>query len=310
MGSLLAPLRLPTFARFFAGQAVSQLGDMVFFVALPWQVLLLTGSTAILGGVFAAYFVAQLALLLVGGAIVDRFSRRRLAVLSDVIQGVLVAAMAALAYADRLSVELLFAFGAMFGGAQAFAMPALNAFVPETVPPDALQSANSLYQGTRTLMAIAGPALGAALIAVSGTAGAFAFDAVTFAVSAILLASTRTRTGERANRRHGSPLHDIREGWRYVAAIPWLWITILLFAIVNAAEAGPRNVVLPPYVAFDLGGGVTAIGLVLSVQAVGTLVGFVLPAFRPPIRDRGLTAYAMTALVGLTILLLSVTTAM
>ncbi|HEV8595410.1 MAG TPA: MFS transporter [Thermoplasmata archaeon] len=304
----LEPLRHPTFRRFFAGQAVSQLGDFVFFVALPWQILLLTNSTATLGGVFAAYFVAQLGLLLVGGVIVDRFSRRRLVVLSDILQGVLVAGMAALAYAGTLSVPAVYAFAALFGAAQAFAMPALQAFVPETVPATALQSANGLYQGTRTLMGIAGPALGAALIAVAGTAGAFAFDAATFGVSAALLASARTTTTVR--RRTRSPLAEIREGWRYVARIPWLWITILLFAIVNAAEAGPRNTVLPAFVAVDLGGGATAIGLVLSAQAVGTLFGFLLPGAFPPIRDRGLVAYAMTALIGASILLLGFATAL
>ncbi len=309
MARLLEPLRHPSFRRFFAGQTVSQLGDFVFFVALPWQVLVLTDSIATLGGVFAAYFVAQLALLLVGGVLVDRFPRRRLVVLSDVLQGILVAGLAVLAHTGNLSVLSLYAFGALFGGAQAFAMPALSAFVPETVPASSLQSANSLYQGTRTLMAIGGPALGAVLIATAGTASAFAFDAATFAVSAALLASARTKRAT-PHRKHRSPVEDLREGWRYVAAVPWLWITIVLFAIVNAAEAGPRNVVLPAFVAFDLRGGAAAFGFALSAQAVGTLAGFLLPGFLPPVRDRGLVAYAMTAVMGLTILLFGFATAL
>jgi len=309
VASLLEPLRHPAFARFFAGQAVSQLGDYVFFVTLPWQVLVLGQSAAVLGGVVAAYFVAQLALLLLGGVIVDRFSRRRLVVLSDVLQGILVGLLAALAATGSLSVPALYVFGALFGGAQAFAMPALTAFLPETVPKAELQAANSLHQGTRTVMAILGPALGAVLIAAAGTAGAFAFDAATFAVSASLLATARTATPA-PKRERRSPVADLKEGWRYVVAIPWLWITILAFAIVNAAEAGPRNVVLPAFVGVQLGGGATAIGLVFSLQAVGTLLGFVLPSALPPIRDRGFVAYGMTALLGVTILLLGFATAL
>src|SRR3970282_339216 len=95
-----------------------------------------------------------------------------------------------------------------------------------------------------------------------------------------------------------SMIAQAREGWRYVARVPWLWITILLFALVNAAEAGPRNVVLPTFGAVGLRGGSTAIGLVLSTMALGSLVGYLMPGFLPPIRSRGLVAYAINDLFG------------
>src|SRR5439155_12318831 len=191
MPSLRAPFRHPMFRRYFAGQAISQVGDFVFFVALPWQVLVLTGSAAELGGVYSTYFAAQLLLLLAGGVLTDRVSRRALVVLSDVLQGILVGVVALLAGTGSLAIGHLYVFGALFGAAQAFAMPALSAFLPETVPKADLQAANSVYQGTRTLALIGGPALGALLIAVGGTTTAFAFDAVSFAVSATLLWSAR-----------------------------------------------------------------------------------------------------------------------
>jgi MFS family permease len=298
--SLRAPFRHPMFRRYFAGQAISQVGDFVFFVALPWQVLVLTGSAADLGGVFSTYFAAQLLLLLAGGVLTDRVSRRTLVVLSDVLQGILVGVVALLAGTGTLGIGHLYVFGALFGAAQAFAMPALSAFLPETVSPTELQAANSVYQGTRTLAFIGGPALGALLIAVGGTTWAFAFDAATFAVSAALLWSARgAPMPPRPGERKPPVLAQVREGWRYVARVPWLWITILLFAIVNAAEAGPRGVVLPAFVALDLGGGATAIGLVLSAMAAGSLLGFFLPNFAPTIRSRGLVAYVGTAIFGL-----------
>lgn len=287
------------FRRYFAGQAISQVGDFVFFVALSWQVLVLTGSAADLGGVYSTYFAAQLILLLAGGVLTDRVSRRTLVVLSDVLQGILVGAVAVLAGTGTLAIGHLYVFGALFGAAQAFAMPALSAFLPETVSPGDLQAANSVYQGTRTLAFIGGPALGALLIALGGTTAPFAFDAISFAVSAALLWSARGSSTPRTRERKPPVIFQLREGWRYVARIPWLWTTILLFAIVNAAEAGPRNVVLPPFVALDLGGGATAIGLVFSSMAAGSLVGFFLPNFAPRIRYRGLVAYLGVAIVGL-----------
>lgn len=298
MPSLRGPFRHPMFRRYFAGQAVSQVGDFVFLVALPWQVLVLTGSAADLGGVFSTYFAAQLILLLAGGVLTDRVSRRTLVVLSDVLQGILVGAVAALAGTGTLAIGHLYVFGALFGAAQAFAMPALSAFLPETVPKSDLQAANSVYQGTRTVAFIGGPALGALLIALGGTTAAFAFDAISFGVSATLLWSARGSPTPRPRERKPSVIVQVREGWRYVARIPWLWITILLFAFVNAAEAGPRNVVLPTFVAIGLGGGSTGIGLVLSTMALGSLVGYLMPGFLPRIRSRGLVAYGMTAVFG------------
>ncbi|HTD80811.1 MAG TPA: MFS transporter [Thermoplasmata archaeon] len=306
MPSLRAPFRHPMFRRYFAGQAISQVGDFVFFVALPWQVLVLTGSAAELGGVYSTYFAAQLILLLAGGVLTDRVSRRALVVLSDVLQGILVGIVALLAGTGSLAIGHLYVFGALFGAAQAFAMPALSAFLPETVPKADLQAANSVYQGTRTLAFIGGPALGALLIAIGGTASAFAFDAVSFAVSAALLWSVRGGPSTSGPRERKPPvLVQVREGWRYTARVPWLWITILLFAIVNAAEAGPRGAVLPAFVALDLRGGPTGIGLVLSTMAAGSLLGFFLPNFLPAIRYRGLVAYAATALFGASIALMA-----
>src|SRR3989442_14173189 len=94
MPSLRAPFRHPMFRRYFAGQAISQVGDFVFFVALPWQVLVLTGSAADLGGGYSTYFPAQLILLLAGGVLTDRVSRPTPAVPSDVLQGILRGAFA------------------------------------------------------------------------------------------------------------------------------------------------------------------------------------------------------------------------
>ena len=306
MPSLRAPFRHPMFRRYFAGQAISQVGDFVFFVALPWQVLVLTGSAADLGGVASTYFAAQLILLLAGGVLTDRVPRRTLVVLSDMLQGVLVGAVAVFAGTSTITIGHMYVFGALFGAAQAFAMPALGAFLPETVPKADLQAANTLYQGTRTLALIGGPALGALLIALGGTTAAFAFDAISFAVSAALLWSARGGASTpRPRERKPSVLVQVREGWRYTARVPWLWITILVFAIVNAAEAGPRGVVLPAFVALDLRGGPTAIGLVLSTMAAGSLLGFFLPNFLPPIRHRGLIAYVATALFGVSIALMA-----
>src|SRR2546422_11286369 len=102
------------------------------------------------------------------------------------LQGVLVGAVAVFAGTNTITIGHMYLFRALFGAAQAFAMPALGAFLPETVPKADLQAANTLYQGARTLALIGAPPLGALLIAFGGAAAAIALDPASCAVSATL----------------------------------------------------------------------------------------------------------------------------
>lgn len=297
---LLGPLRQPVFARFFAGQAISRVGDELFRIALVWQVIEIAGTSGALGSVLAVFFGGLVAFLIVGGVIVDRLPRRRVIVASDLLQALLAAIVTALALSGRLTLGALYPLAFLFGAAQAFAMPALQAFVPQTVPASLLQPANSLTHGTRTLIAIGGPALGAGIVAAGGTTTAFGLNALSFLASAAFLASARPLP-EMAQPLAGraSMLEEARQGLRYVRRVPWLWATILLFSLINVAENGPRNVVLPVFVVEAYGAGVAAVGLLMTSMAAGSLVGSLLLGLGPPIRRRGLTAYSAVLVSGL-----------
>lgn len=303
MKRVLRPLSRPLFRRFFVGQAVSRTGDFVFFVALPWQVVLLGGAENEIGVLMATFFVAQLLLTLLGGVIVDRVSRKRIVVASDVAQCAMVALAAAFAFAGAMSLALLLLFAVAWGAAQAVAFPALGAFLPETVPKEDLQAANSLYQGATLGAAMVGSVLSGLLVATFGIWSAFAFDAVTFAVSAALLGTLPSPPPAPRAQARKSVRAEVREGWAYVARIPWLWIAIALFAVINAAEASPRNVVLPVLVGVDLGGGVVGVGLVAAAFMGGWLAGSLIPSLRPDFKRPGVVAYKVAGISGLAVLL-------
>lgn len=316
MPALFAPLKHPVFRRFYLGQGISVLGDFAFVVAIAWQVLVLTGSTTQLGLVMGLYGLGQVALLLLAGVVIDRLPRRVLVVTLDLAQGVLVGILAFLSWTGVLAMWHLYVLGLAFGAAAAFAQPALSSFLPDTVPKEDIQSANSLYQATRFSSGIAGPALGAAVIALVGIPATFAFDALTFLVSAVLLATVRVERevpiaealGPAAPLQH--PLQDLRDGFRYMLRFPWLWITVALFAFYNAVEAGPRNVLLPAYVGIQLHGGAAAVGLVQSALMAGVVAGYILPNLLPRVDRRGLVAYVGTAASGVFVLLLAYTGAL
>lgn len=299
--ALLDAWKHRNFRLFYVGQAASLLGDFAFFVALAWHVLALGGGAEALGLVLTAYMGAQVAFLLVGGVVVDRFPRRAVIVTMDLVQLALCAAMALLAWQGALGTALLVVLAVLFGAATAISMPALTAFVPETVPSAQLPSANSLYQGTRTVAMLAGPALGGFLVAAGGPAWAFAFDAASFAASGVLLALARGLP--RTPSAGGSPLREAWEGARYVASIPWVWIAIVLFAVMNVAEAGPRNVGMPLLVADELHLGPEALGFVSSAMALGALGATLALGALAIDKGRGIVAYAGVVLGGIAFVL-------
>jgi len=191
---MLRPLRIRDFALLWAGMTVSLFGDGILLVAIPWQVYELSNAPTALSVVGIAWTVPMVAFLVVGGVVSDRFDRRRVMIVSDVIRFAAVGAIGILAVADAISLPWLLGLMAVYGVGEALFAPAFGALVPDVVPPTMLVEANSMDMFVRTLAErLAGPALGGVLIALAGTGGAFLIDAGTFVVSALCLLAMRAR---------------------------------------------------------------------------------------------------------------------
>ncbi len=275
--AILDPLRHRDFRLLWVGQTSSRLGDSAYLVALPLQVLAIGGSPLELGIVFSLSSVSRIALLLVGGSVVDRLPRRRVLIATDVAEGLIVAAIAFLGFTGRLEVEHLYLTAILFGAVGAFFTPALGAIIPELVPEEILVSGNALRGFSRQAGMILGPVIAGLLIALSGPPAAFAFDAATFGLSLLALAFISSRPG-RAAKEGTSLLVEIREGWSYTFSVPWLWITIFGFALINAAVFGPILIGLPILVVDQLRANQSVYGLLLAAMGAGEVVGAVITA--------------------------------
>ena len=302
--SFLRALRIRSFALLWAGQTISRLGDSLYRIALSWWILERTGSAAAMGLLAVFSFVPMLLFLLVGGVVVDRLSRFRIMLVSDLVNTVVVGLVTVLAVTERLELWHIYAASVVFGLAEAFFAPAYNASVPQIVPPEERPSANSLTSLSWQLSGVVGPALGAFIVAAGGTSLAFGLDSLSFLVSAACLIPLRfIRLTTVPAEQRSSPLSDLRAGLRTVAASPWLWMSILVFAGVNVTEAGPRNIALPFLIHDHLGLNVEALGLVASVFSIGSITGAVVLGRARKLRRRGLLMYGATALGGLTVVL-------
>lgn len=269
---LLQPLRHRDFRLLWAGQTISLLGDGVFNVALVWQTLEISSTPGALAVVTLARSAPRLALLLVAGAVSDRVSRRWLIVATDALQGIAIAAIAALALSAELELWHLATLAAIVGAANAFYLPTITSITPELVPRDDLPHANALRSGSQMLgQELVGPALGGILVASVGAGLAFAVDAASFAVSVLALVAIRRRTSRRAHTQR--LWTDMREGLRYAKERRWLWISLLAAAFGNLFLTGSVSILIPIVIKNDLGGGAGELGAYFAAIGFGGALG-------------------------------------
>ena len=276
------------------GGFLSMLGDQFTLLALPWQVLQLSSDPLVLGTVLALASLPRAVFILIGGAIVDRYSSQAVLQLSKWANALLLGTLAAMVASGTVSLQAVYAISLLIGLATAFSYPAGSSILPQALPPALLQPANGVLMALRQLSALLGPVTAGLLIAGqasgldtsaapgrSGLAWAFALDALSFVLSSWTL--SRVRLLPRT-----APLADAQSVLQAVAeALRWCWRDIelrslcLYFAAVSFFVGGPLQVALPVLAKNQLPEGAAGLGLLLTVHGVGSLIGMAIAGLRP-----------------------------
>ena len=267
----LHALRGRDFRLLWSGQTVSLIGDAAFLTALGWKTYTFTGSKGSLGFVLMANAAAMLVTLLIGGALADRYSRRRLMIASDIVRAAVVGGLATVDATGHLSLTWLIVFAAGVGLGDGFFQPAFGGMVPLVVEEGHIASANSLIALARHGSLLIGPSLVAVIYYSAGSATVFGIDAVSFLFSASLVYFARPRQLE--TEPNEGFFNGIGEGIRYVAGIPWLWMTIAIASIILMIGVAPFQVLLPTLVQQRFHRGVGAYGLLFTLTGVGMVIG-------------------------------------
>jgi hypothetical protein len=285
-GSLFANHR---FTLLLLGSSLSAMGDQFTIVALPWLVLKLTGNTTALGLVLAAIALPRAAFILIGGAIVDRVSPRRVLLVADLVNVVLIGILAALVLSHEISMEMIYVLAMGIGLATAFAYPAGSALLPQLVQREQLQAANSFVMGIAQVCAVVGPALaglvitfgsptiGTASTGLHGIGMALSIDAASFVFSLSTLLMIRVRNDHQsAAARPDNVLADLASGFRAVLKDPQLRAFLIYSAGASAILGGSLQVGLPVLAGTRLSMGATSLGFLMTGTAVGFLIGSLL----------------------------------
>jgi MFS family permease len=255
---------------FLTGHAVSTIGTWMQRVAQDWLVLELTGSAVDVGIAAALQFLPVLFFGLWGGAVVDRFDRRRVIMLTQVLSMLLAGALAAVVLAGAVQMWIVFAFSLALGFVTVFDNPARHAFVAEVTRPQDYVNAQALASTVHNLGRLVGPAVAGLLIACVGSGWAFAVNALSFIPVLWGLALIRPDAADvsRRERKRGSVL----EGLAYVFSHPELRTCMILVAVVALFGQNFRAV-LPILASETFHGDAQTYGWLTSALGVGAVIG-------------------------------------
>ncbi|HYY64883.1 MAG TPA: MFS transporter [Gaiellaceae bacterium] len=263
-------LRLRDFRRVFLAQLISTAGDFLVPVAISFAVLDLTGSVSDLGLVLFARILGQVLLFLAGGVWADRLPRQQVMVASNAVRFFSQGLLGVLLVSGHAQIWQLVALQLVHGAATGVFRPAATGLTPQLVPASQLQAANGLMYLTLSIGGIVGPAVGGVLVATVGAGWAIIGDALTFAVSGVLLA--RIQPLGHAPRPRESFWRELAGGWREVRSRTWLWASIVDFAAFQMIYLATM-MVLGPLVAKQSLGGAGAWAAILVAFSFGTLIG-------------------------------------
>ncbi|MGK4442870.1 MFS transporter [Yersinia enterocolitica] len=294
--------RYTPFRNLFLARLLTVLGNGIAPIALAFAVLDIGGSATDLGLVVAARSIFNVAFLLIGGVLADRYSRSLVLLSSSTIAALSQAVVAWLVLDGTATVIGLALLGTINGAAAGVALPASSAMVPQTVPKYHLRTANAFIQVGIYAGTVIGASLGGILTSAIGPGWGLAVDALGFAAAAPLYYFIRVNP-TLSQESNTNILQDLRDGWKEFIAHSWVWSIVAQFTIVNAAFSGVV-MILGPIVA-DATFGRVGWGIIVAAQSIGLIVGSFIALRWRPRRDL-FVGVLLVSLCAVPIVLLSV----
>ena len=292
------------FLKLWAGQTISLIGSQISFLVLPLVATITLGATPLqMGFLTAASSLPSLIIGLHAGVLIDRHERRPVMIASDIGRAVLLGLIPLSWTIGALSMELLYIVALVGGMLTLFFDVAYQAFLPTIVDRGQLVEGNSKFAQSAAAAEIVGPTLGGWLVQIVTAPFAIVVDALSYLVSALLLARIRTSESKPVREdRSGRLCAEIGEGLRIVLGDPRLRVIVGGRAFLNVFNA-MLEAVFVLYVVRSLGVGPGVLGFIFAEGSVGFLVGALLPGRIGARFGVGRATIGGVALVGLSDLL-------
>lgn len=262
------------FRNFWFGQIVSQVGDRIHTLAVIWLVYTWTQSGTALGLVLISTTLPSVLFSPWAGHIADRFNRKNIAIITDVIRSVLVLSLAILSHLELLNMTGLVIITALISLTSAVFNPATLAMIPSIVPAAELSRANAISQLSANASGALGFLAGSGLIALIGVPAAFLCNGSSFILSALLIARIAYKQEE--TTQHTSNLKsDIIAGWRVVQSIPVVARLLVPLVVINFFFSS-LSVLIPVFGEGVFKSGSSGVGMLLAAFTCGMFLAALL----------------------------------
>jgi MFS family permease len=260
-------LKHPAFIWFWISRVLTAMGFQIVSVAIGWRIYDITGSAYALGFVGLVQFLPMLALTLVSGHVADRYDRRIIVIICQLVDAIALGFLIWSVFAGWTGVGGIYAAVALLGAAQAFAAPTASALLPSVVPTALLPRAMAMSSSAFQTAMIVGPSAGGVLYAV-GASVPFIVACASFLVAA--LATFMIQVERRAPGREPVTLKSVFGGLTFIKSRPVVLgtITLDLFAVLLGGVVS----LLPIFAKDILHTGPWGLGLLRSAPAAGALV--------------------------------------
>jgi len=269
------------FVLLFQGQFVSQLGSFVYFVAIVFWIKHATDSATIVGLIAMLATIPGVLLGPFGGTFADHFSRKKIIVIGDIINGLTISSIAALMFfspeSTDLIITLLFIEAVINGTVMSVFRPAIAAAVPDIVPEKSIDAANGMLQSSMQIAMLIGQTIGGIVYQVLGAPVVMLIDGVTYLFSAVSESFITIPQKKREAEKSWSAAFqkfksDTWEGVQHVQRTEGLKGLFLVIALINFFSA-PFGVLLPFFVEDTLGSTPAWFGYIIGGMAVGSIIG-------------------------------------
>lgn len=296
--SSFAALRHRDFRLLWLGQIVSVTGSQMQFVAINWHVYLLTKSAFALGLVGLFRGVPIIVCSLAGGVVADAFDRKRAMIVTQTVMLLTAALLTAETLAGLKSVWPIYILSAFSAAAQAFDTPARQALMPTLVPEEDFPNAVSLGVIVFNIAIIVGPAIAGFILAETGPAIIYGFNALSFlaVIGAVIAMRTSGKPDLQRGRREALSFGALKEGLRFVWQTPIIVQTMTLdFAATFFASA---TLLLPIFAQERLHVGARGYGFLAAAPAIGSVLTALVMARIGSFRKQGRLVVASVAVFG------------
>lgn len=295
--SAFSVLKIKDFRNYQTGAFLSEIGNQMQIVAVAWQIYEITRNPASLGLIGVANLLPIIIFSLIGGLIADKVDRRKVLIVSLVVQGILAATLFGLTIFNLIIPLWIYLILFLISVTQSFSQPVRQSVSPNLVPKDQLMNATSVGVLQYQSAILIGPAIAGFLIGGVGVVGVYFLNAFSFLFFLVALFSIKAPFQEGYKEDVEFSFGAIGEGFKFVISSPILYTTMILDFLVTFFGTG--TILMPLFAKDILHVGASSLGLLYSAPALGgILAGLFVTTMRHKIKHQGKTILGSIILYG------------